>query len=306
MHIPITKLEALINEPEYHNYKIPKKRGGWREIAAPGSLLKRIQQGINRHLQDRYSQIKPDEVYGFVRMRQSNIVANARPHIDKKFLLNIDLKDFFPCITAKRVKEMFLSEPFFYSEQLSIALTLLTTFQGRLPTGAPSSPIISNLVCLAFDKEMAAYCTNHQLVYTRYADDLSFSSDNPISRDIILDIIGLIKKHHFRINKKKFRLLSAQSQQMVTGIVVNKKTNVDRKLLKRIRAMLHDWRVNGLKQASLHHFRHESGEDGSPPRQFFYWLKGYINFVGQVRGTKDPLYRRMESDFRMNQLNHLM
>jgi RNA-directed DNA polymerase len=234
-------------------------------------------------------------------MQQSNIVSNARQHIGKQFLLNLDLKNFFPCITAKRVKEMFLSEPFQFNEQTAIALTLLTTYEGRLPTGAPSSPVISNFICRTFDKDLANFCTNHQLVYTRYADDLTFSSDSPITKERISDIIALIEKHQFCLNEKKFRLTSAQRQQMVTGIVVNKKVNVDRKLLKKIRAMLHDWQVNGLNNASRHHFWHEIEADGSQ-QQFLNRLRGYINFVGQVRGKEDTLYRRMEFDFKSNQL----
>jgi RNA-directed DNA polymerase len=297
--IPLLELERLINQPQYKVYKIPKKRGGWRGISAPETELKIAQQKVNKYLQSCYSRIKPDEVYVFVRMKQSNIVANARPHINKPFLLNLDLKDFFPCITAKRVKEMFLSEPFQFNEQAAIAFTLLTTYQGRLPTGAPSSPIISNLVCRAFDKDLADFSKAHQLVYTRYADDLTFSSDLLITKEIISDIVGLIEKHHFRINEKKFRLISAQRQQMVTGIVVNKKINVDRKMLKKIRAMLHDWQVNGLNAASRHHFWREIGEDGTP-QQFLNRLIGYINFVGQVRGKYDTIFCQFENQYRTN------
>jgi RNA-directed DNA polymerase len=297
LDISFLELEHLINQPEYHSYKIPKKRGGWREISAPEPHLKRVQQNINRYLQTYYSKIKPEEVYGFVRMKkQCNIVSNARPHVGKQFILNMDLKDFFPCITAKRVKELFLSDTFQFNEQAAIILALLTTYQGRLPAGAPSSPVISNFVCLAFDKDLADFSKTNHLVYSRYADDLTFSSDHPITKEIISAIVGLIEKHQFRLNEKKFRLISAQRQQVVTGIVVNKKINVDRKMLKRIRAMLHDWQVNGLCQATQHHFRHEIGGDGSQ-QQFLNRLEGYINFVGQVRGKDNSLYLQMKKLF---------
>jgi RNA-directed DNA polymerase len=294
-------LENLINQPEYHTYKIPKKRGGWREIAAPAAHLKLVQKKLNDELQARYQRIKPEEVYGFIRMwRQCNIVSNARPHIGKRFVLNMDLKDFFPCITAKRVKELFSSDMFQFDEQAAIGLTLLTTYQGRLPTGSPTSPVISNFVCFALDRDLANFSKTNQMVYTRYADDLTFSSDHPITEVLVSTIIRLIEKHQFRLNEKKLRLKSAHTQQTVTGIVVNEKVNVNRKLLKKIRAMLHDWRVNGLNQAANHHFGYAISEEQQ--QTFLNRLKGYINFVGQVRGKDDLLYRHMKSELKSNKL----
>ena len=290
------ELIQIINNPEYVCYKIPKRRGGVREILAPSQKLKAIQQTLNFYLQNYYLCVKPENIFGFVINPNSqkglcNIALNAQQHINKRFVLNIDLKDFFPNITARRVKEMFSSDLFKFNEQISIALTLLTTFQGRLPTGAPTSPVISNFICIALDSDLSDFSKSNNLTYTRYADDLTFSSDNTITKETITDITNLIQKHHFQINPKKFRLSSSYSQQTVTGLVVNKKVNIDRRFLKRIRAMLHDWRVNGLDAASFHHFGYR-GEQ----QKFILRLTGFINFVKLVRGSEDQLYNEMKME----------
>lgn len=128
-------------------------------IHAPAKELKRVQKRINYFLQSYYLWIKPDAVYGFVINpnyydKRCNIVENARNHVGKKHLLNLDLLDFFPGITARRVKELFLSEYFQFSDRLAIALALLVTFRGRLPAGAPTSPVVSNFICIEMDNEL--------------------------------------------------------------------------------------------------------------------------------------------------------
>jgi RNA-directed DNA polymerase len=293
--IKSSELEHLIRNPEYISYKIPKKKGGWREIQAPDRLLKRTQQRINYFLQCYYCCIKPDCVYGFVmkpdaRQPYCNIVKNAEPHVNKRFVLNIDLLDFFPNITAKRVLNLFRSELFGFNEETAITLALLVTYQGKLPAGAPTSPAISNFLCFSMDKELIDFCQSHQLTYTRYADDLTFSSDISIGRDVISEIIQLIRKHDFRINKRKFRLQSSFTQQTVTGIVVNKKINIDRKKLKKIRAMQHDLKCNGIEHAAAKHFQVDYA-DAELQDRFFNRLTGYVNFVKQVNLTKSPLLR---------------
>jgi len=287
----------VINEPIYLLCIINKKRGGKRTIFAPGWSLKYIQKRLNAHLQAYYLWIKPSEVHGFVLNPRylgapCNIVANARVHTGKKHVLNIDLKDFFPGISAKRIKELFTSPYFKFNEQIAIALTLLTTYKAILPTGAPTSPVLSNFVCLKLDAELRSFCQKNNLFYTRYADDLTFSSNIFIPQDTIQNIKQLITANGFEVNEKKVRLQGSNRKQSVTGITVNDKVNVDRKLLKKIRAMLHDITVNGLDVATQRHFKLKDVHDIPLWRNYLMnRLEGYINFVGQVRGKDDALYR---------------
>jgi len=299
---PFYELESLINNPLYEYYTIPKKKGGSREIFAPFEMLKLVQKRLNYFLQAYYLMIKPNEVHGFVVNPHylgtyCNIVGNAKAHVRKKYVLNIDLKDFFPSILARQVKSLFVSEYFNFNEQIAIALTLLTTYKGKLPTGAPTSPVISNFICLKLDQDLKLFSSIKTLSYTRYADDLTFSSDLPITEDDILDIINLIKNNGFEINEKKLRLKTSNRRQTVTGLTVNEKVNVDRKLLKRIRAMLHDMTTNGIDTATRRHFNLKTVVEVKHRAKFISQLEGYINFVGQVRGKYDPLYVRQKASF---------
>jgi len=294
-------LEEIINNPTYKQYAIRKKNGGERKICAPEKNLKKIQRRLNYFLQAYYLWIKPKEVHGFVIHphylgKYCNIVENAKVHTQKKHVLNIDLKDFFPSITAKQVKNIFTSSYFNYTEEIANALTLLVTYEGKLPTGAPTSPVISNFVCYQLDSDLINFCKDNQLAFTRYADDLTFSSNTVISTDNLLEIINLIKKNNFIINEKKLRLKNCNRKQTVTGLTVNEIVNVDRKLLKKIRAMLHDLTTNGIEEAVKRHFANTNLEQTASAK-FIHRLEGYINFVGQVRGKGDILYLKYKAAF---------
>lgn len=301
LRTPFFKLEEVLNHPSYKRYTIKKKKGGERQIFAPEKDLKVIQKRLNYFLQAYYLWIKPKEVHGFVVHPHylgtyCNIVENAKVHTEKKHVLNIDLKDFFPSITAKQVKSIFTSHFFNFNDQLANALTLLTTYEGKLPIGAPTSPVISNFICYQLDSDLIDFCGENHLTFTRYADDLTFSSGTVISNDNILDIINLIKKNNFEINQKKLRLKTSNRKQTVTGLTVNEKVNVDRKLLKKIRAMLHDLTKNGIELAVKRHF-HTDNVDQRHSAKFIHRLEGYINFVGQVRGKTDSLYIQHKTAF---------
>ena len=297
-----SELTDVLNNPVYQTFEIPKKKGGKRIIDAPDSQLKEIQSRLNYFLNAYYLLIKPKATFGFVIQPRNSgktcfIAENAKPHVGKKQVLNIDIKDFFPAIKAKQVRALFQSELFGFDEHLSTVLALLTTYKGVLPIGAPTSPAIANFICYQLDTELQQFCTTNDMAYTRYADDLTFSSALKIDSDNILDIVSLINKHHFSINEKKFRIQSANRKQTVTGLVVNKKVNIDRKFIRNIRAMLHDCRMNGVEKAAMHHFNLKANPDEATISYFIHRLEGLINFVGQVRGTQDFIYGRFKEVF---------
>lgn len=295
-------LEEHINEPEYQFFTIRKKKGGKRIIHAPGENLKKAQRKLNSLLQAYYLWIKPKEVFGFTANPYKNsknfcnIRENAKIHTGKRHLLNIDLKDFFPSIKAWQVKELFTSAVFDFNEEVATVLALLTTYQGKLPTGAPTSPVISNFICLQLDQDLKRFAQHHKLKYSRYADDLSFSADHYISFDEVLDIINIIRKNGFKINEKKLRMTASHRKQVVTGVVVNKKVNVDRNLMKKIRAMLHDLSANSLFSATKNHFKIKGPVTDKNQIDFLNKLEGYINFVGQIRGKNDLKFRRFRAE----------
>jgi RNA-directed DNA polymerase len=292
----------LINEPDYISFSIPKKRGGNRLIQSPSSNLMRLQSRLNFFLQNYYHLIRPEGIHGFVinpnkKEKICNIVNNAQIHINQKQVLNLDLKDFFPSIESYRVKELFVSEHFKFNNEIANALALLVTYEGKLPIGAPTSPVISNFICLELDAHLIAFCKENQINYSRYADDLTFSSNEDISKEIIRSIFEIIKQNNFEVNHKKTRLKSTNRKQTVTGLVVNKKVNVDRKTLKMVRAMLHDASENGIAKAANKHFISNEISTFSYSTFFVKRLNGYINFIAQVRGFDDDLVIKFKSEF---------
>lgn len=303
LKLNFSSLGPLINTPKYYTFTIPKKNGGSREILAPEPFLKYAQSRLNFYLQNYYHLVRPEGVYGFVlnpdkKTTICNIVENAKPHVGQKFVLNMDLENFFSSIKAYRVKELFQSEYFRYNEEVATALALLVTFNRMLPTGAPTSPVISNFICIPLDEMLYAYCNKNSIQYSRYADDLTFSSNNEIQKHHIEQIKSIIKANDFEVNHKKTRLKKSHRKQTVTGIIVNQKVNVDRKLIKMVRAMLHDALQNGVKKAAKKHFKSQRtkkiGDD-----YFLNRLDGYINFIAQVRGKDDPLVLKFKNDFKM-------
>ncbi len=295
------QLEELINEPVYRKFYLRKKKGGYREITAPAPELLQVQKRLNYYLQARYLCIRPSQVHGFVANprylgKSCNIVENARAHVGRKHILNMDLRDFFPGISARRVREIFMSDILGFNEDIATSLALLVTFEGRLPVGAPTSPVISNFVCLGLDRDFQALAENRGFNYTRYADDITFSSDHVFTKDGLREIEAIVEKHHFRINHDKTRITGANRKQTVTGLVVNEKVNLDRRLLKKIRAMVHDCTRNGLDKAAMNHLGIKGAYNSDLTAWFINRLNGYISFAGQVRGFQDPVFIKLKTD----------
>ncbi len=298
------RLNYHLNKPLYFTFQIPKKRSGKRIIQSPNEELKQIQQKLNYYLQAVYYEVKPKCVHGFVFNPNGieaayNIVTNASRHCNKKIVLNMDLKDFFSSISAKQVKQVLMNTPFDLKEELATVVALLGTFEKKLPTGAPTSPVLSNMVCYQMDKQLEEYCSKCELTYTRYADDLTFSCNSKIPDRVIDEVKCIIEHFGFQLNEKKFRIQSSASKQTVTGLVVNTKPNVDRKYIKRLRAILFSWEKMGVELACAKHYQLTDLNFVDVPK-FVRKIKGQIEFIGQVRGVNDSLYKKLGHQLRAN------
>lgn len=182
------------------------------------------------------------------------------------------------------VYDVFVGEQFLFEPNTAAMLSLLTTYQGTLPAGSLASPVISNFICLNMDKELGDYCRSKGFTYTRYADDLSFSTDTKIRLEQISDLVNIVSSFGFGINKRKMHLSSSSARHVVTGLTVNQKVNSSRKLLKNIRAMRHDLDTNGLAAATRHHFKLKTKADPQLQQYFLKRLIGLESFVRWVRG----------------------
>lgn len=298
------RLNYHLNKPIYFSFQIPKKKGGKRIIQSPNEELKQIQQKLNYYLQAVYYGVKPKSVHGFVFNPNGieaafNIVSNASHHCNRKIVLNMDLKDFFSSITAKQIKQVLMSSPFDLRDEVATVVALLSTFEKKLPTGAPTSPVLSNMVCYKMDKQLDEYCSTCELIYTRYADDLTFSSNSKIPELIIEELKCIIQHFGFQLNEKKLRIQSSASKQTVTGLVVNKRVNVDRKYIRNLRAILFSWEKMGVELAAAKHYQLKDLAVVDVPK-FVRKIAGQIEFVGQVRGVNDSIYKKLGDQFKSN------
>lgn len=218
----------------YRKISLKKKDGSIRNINAPRTYLKVIQWWILDNILNKVNFDK--NIFGFVLGR--SIVQNAEFHFGAKHILNVDIKNFFPSISFFQVSDVFMSLG--YCEKVSNALANICCLDNRVPQGAPTSPALGNLVLRKLDRKLTDLSKMHAIRYSRYADDLTFSSQHWIDSKFFSYVDSLIRKEGFEVNRKKTRFAGPQDRMEVTGIVVNEKIQPPRRWRKRVRAILHD------------------------------------------------------------------
>jgi len=286
---------------KYTSFSIPKKSGGRREITAPIEGLKEIQRKLASHLVEIYP--KPVYVHGFLIDR--SVASNATPHLNKKHVFNIDLKDFFPSITSNRIIGLLRSRPFNFNDEIASTITGLTCYNGHLPQGAPTSPVLSNMISLRMDKALRRLCKRDHVVYSRYADDLTFSSTRSLPTSIMSvdEVTGsvlvgdelqeIVKDNHFKINPIKTRLSRNGQAKYVTGVKVNANLNLSRKYIQQIKNMLHAWEKWGLENAQKEFEAKFKGGN----RKFKNVLWGKIAYLKSIKGSNDLTYANLYNKF---------
>lgn len=218
-------LQLLAVQPRYNTFRVPKKNGTFRLIEDPEPHLKQIQKRLNTYLQAVYYLRRTLAAYGFqITVEQDNdarnILTNARRHLGKPWMLNADFLDFFHQINEDWVRRLFEREIFAFDTELAHLLTRLTTYTGRLAMGAPTSPVLSNLAAIPFDEAMADMTRGRGWTYTRFADDLTFSSDECIAPAHVREFRNLAATFGLVFNEAKFLVRSPSMPKIVTGLVV--------------------------------------------------------------------------------------
>lgn len=274
----------------YTRFALPKKTGGTRQISAPKPRLKAAQLWLYESLLKRVP--IHNAAHGFVPGR--SIVSNAKLHIGADVVVNLDLSNFFPTITYKRVKGLFRFLG--YSESLATVIGLLCTepevhsveMDGQdyhianserfLPQGAPTSPAITNILCRRLDERLQKLSKALGFTYSRYADDLSFSAKgkgkDQVGR-LLKKVALIVEDEGFEVHPKKTRIQRRGRLQEVTGLVVNDELGVPRATLKRFRALLFQLRKDGAK-----------GKSWGPSAELFSSMAGFANFVAMVHPAK--------------------
>lgn len=303
----------------YSTFHIAKKSGGQRTITAPNDRLKVLQKRIKILLTGIYNPKRP--VTAFV--KDSSLSKNAQPHCRKKFVFNIDLQDFFPSISFSRVRGLLISKPYSLSPETATVIAHLATVNGVLPQGAPSSPVISNMICASLDYQLLSLAMKYGASYTRYADDITISFHCPleyIPQTLVdtmsstgrinhhqakpgTELLAIIARNGFQINTEKVRLQSCRERQIVTGLVVNKKPNVDRRYIRKTSALIHSIEKFGTQGSNLlwaaklsdtAKADEQNKREGTPLEAH---IQGRLLFIHQIVGPESVVYTRLANRF---------
>jgi retron-type reverse transcriptase len=285
----LTYSQTVSKVRHYQHFAIQKKTGGTRLISAPMPRLKRLQYWVLVNI------LQPlpltEQAHGFVHNR--SIVSNAKPHVGQAIVINLDLKDFFPTISYARILGLF--KQLGYNTEVASLLALLCSEsetqavemdgqryfiqQGsrRLPQGAPSSPLISNLVCRRLDKRLQGLASKYGFAYTRYADDLSFSTADKTAsvRGLLHWVKATILEEGFTVHPDKTRIMRQGARQEVTGVVVNQHLSLDKHQLKRFRALLFQIDKDGY-----------TGKTWGNGKHLLASVQAYAHYVKMVNPSK--------------------
>ncbi|QJB43707.1 reverse transcriptase domain-containing protein [Dolichospermum flos-aquae] len=315
----------------YREFKIPKKSGDVRTIRTPISSSERykiyegegyfplldIQKKLSKEILQPVYQPKPC-VHGFT--AKKSIVTNAKAHTKKKYVLNLDIQDFFASINFERVRAMFMAQPYNANDKVANLLAKICCYKDQLPQGAPTSPIVSNMVCAKMDRQLLELAKKHKATYTRYADDVTFSTnleefpealgyvinDGSVRKFVVgEELREIINSNNFEVNERKVRLQTQNYRQEVTGLTVNHRPNVNRKFVRQIRALLHAWQKFGIEKAADEYssrydkkYKYLKIRSSENTKRFHHVVRGKIEFLGMVRGKNDPIYKKYLSQYK--------
>lgn len=308
LNISSELLNEFVNfKKEYYNsFIIVKKSGGFREINAPNEPLNSILKCLNIVFQCVFS--THNSAHGFAKGK--SIVSNAENHISKNYVYNIDIKDFFTSINIETVFNALLKKISKINNQASnyeiINLVNLISniccFKDDnkrlkvLPQGSPTSPILSNMVAVNMDNELFEISKKYGVTYSRYADDITFSSIHNVyqeSSNFIQDVSKIIINQGFELNHKKTRLQGKNYRQVVTGLTVNEKININSKFVKQLRVLIHLLKKYGKDESQII-FKHKT--KGKNPN-LYKVVVGKLLFMKMVKGPVDPTYLTLRKKF---------
>ena len=296
----------------FRTFHIRKKSGGFREIKAPCTQLDVILTCVNILLKSMYE--PSDVAMGFTSGR--SVIDNAQIHVGHNYVFNIDLKDFFPSIVQPRVWKRLQLPPFNFSQNVANVLAGLCCSYDEnvkanvLPQGSPASPLLTNAICDKLDRRMKGVAKRFGLHYSRYADDMTFSSMHNVYQEgseFRVEIQRIIADQGFTMNDRKTRLQKTGTRQEVTGLTVNAVANVSRKYISDLRWILSVWEKEGYAKAYAMFYpkyKYEKGyiKKGEPVMENV--IGGKLNYLRMVRGENNAAYRKLQA--RYNALQELV
>lgn len=288
--------------PVYEEFYIPKRRGGKRLIENPVSKLKRFQRKLNKYLQSVYFFHRTPAAYGFIGNpvddpEPRHILSNAQRHIGCSWLLNVDMQNFFHLVSQERVELLFQAPLLDFPEDMARFLAEACCYKGRLPMGAPTSPVLTNLVCIPLDEDLLRWADQAGMTYTRYADDMSFSRRLPIGQPEIQAVTEWVEAYDLRVNPNKVFLYGPEhSQKEVTGLIVREdRVDVPVDYLEQLNGAVQ--KLSDIVDAQ--HLTPSGRDEPSPwVEELQDQIEGKLEFVRQIKGYMDTDYRQIKEALR--------
>lgn len=272
-----SEIAVYVYAPEelfYNQFNVQKRNGGYRIIDAPSDKLKNIQRWILKNI---LNNIEIHEAcIGF--KKGKSIYDNAKLHVGKECVLNMDLKDFFPSIKQESVFNIFRTVG--YTKKVSFYLSKMLTRDGVLPQGSPASPMASNIVAKHLDIRLYELAKKYKADYSRYADDLTFSGSKSV-KNMIPIIEKIVKEENLTINDKKTRYAYYYQRQEVTGLIVNKKVSVPKEYIKEIYKDIYYCKKYGVSS----HLNRVNNEK-SFYKEYMYGKALFVKMVDLKQGQK--------------------
>ncbi len=271
-------LQVIRRLPDlYYTVDIPKRNGGTRQLSVPDALLKGIQKRICQEI----LAYLPISEHATAYRKGSTLYRNAAPHVGKRYLLKMDIIDFFGNITFEQImRTVFHSGN--YPRRIGTILTYLCCYHDVLPQGAPTSPMLSNLVMKAFDDALGHYCRQRGVCYTRYCDDLTFSGDESLY-PIYQRARTMLEDMGFSVNRRKTHFITNASRQCVTGLVVNEQVSIPSTYKRQLRQEVYYALRFGLQDSILREKRADYIDNGvALCDKYYQHLLGRISYVLQI------------------------
>ena len=302
---------------QYKFWTIPKKgkanKGKFRKLQEPRDRMMYIQKQIKKKILDPVELLLPDYITGFRKGKKIRDTAEA--HTKKKIVVSLDLRHYFNSIKQKHLQEVF-KDYFQYPEDVSRFLSELCTYKFFVPEGSPTSPSLSNIVgYFYFDKEVKKIADEEGFTYTRYADDLTLSTDKEFPREklsdsegneyvksgidnVITKISDVLKSKGFTLNTRKTKIMRSPARQFMLGMVVNEEPNLLRRKRQILKCILYNIKENGIAE--------EAKKTNRTELQFLEWIRGQISYftqVNEIKGVK--LKEKFDFILKSNNYNEL-
>lgn len=277
--VPRGQLFSLARDPKphYRLHTLRKKNGGTRTIHAPAPDLKYTQRQIAKRLLAHM----PVSPFATAYTAGKSLRDNAAPHVGHRYLLKMDITDFFGSITHFQVISAAFNSRL-YPPQVGAMLAALCCRDGVLPQGAPTSPALSNIVMKSFDDVLGHWCAQKGITYTRYCDDLTFSADVPLYA-VYLKATDMLCRRGFAVNESKTVFVTNASAQRVTGLTVNEKVAIPREYKQRLRQEVYYALRFGLADSLMRGNKQEYILCGRPDvRRYYNHLNGQMQYVLQI------------------------